>query len=380
MSRKKSSSTNCFILFLVIIGCLASTTILISLFYLPISVEKEFGKSASNLNYPTRIYYAWLLLSHETDLITPSDTSGTMQNFKIEVGESALSVIQRLQLEGLIRNTEAMRIYLQYSGYDTSLQAGVHQLSPAMTPIEIANVIQSLNRTVLDFSVLAGWRAEEIADVLPTSGLKITPEQFMEAARKFPTGLSFSAELPDSATCEGFFYPGVIQVSRTTTIDQLIQLLLENFDHNLTSQLKAGFSQQGLSIYQAVILASIVERESILDEEMPLIASVYLNRLAQNMKLDADPTVQYALGYQSTTKTWWTNPLSANDLSIDSPYNTYIYPGLPPSPIANPGFSALNAIAFPETSPYYYFRSACDKSGRHLFAQTYEEHLANACP
>lgn len=367
-------------LFLVITGCVAFSTILVSLMYLPVSVENEFGKPASGMKFTSRVYYSLLLLSHEVDLTTPVNSTGVEQNFNIDNGESALSVIQRLQSEGLIRNAESMRVYLQYSGFDTSLQAGMHQLSPAMTPLEIANIIQSLNRTVLDFSVLAGWRLEEIAAGLPTSGLEITPEQFMAAAKQFPAGVSFSAELPNNASCEGFLFPGVIQVARTTTIDQLIQSLLQSFDKNVSAELRAGFSRQGLTIYQAVTLASIVEREAVIDEEMPLIASVYLNRFAQNMKLDADPTIQYALGYQPASKTWWKNPLYATDLEMDSPYNTYLYPGFPPAPIANPGLNALNAIANPEPSPYFYFRSACDKSGKHVFAQTFAEHLANACP
>ncbi len=380
MSRKKLSVANCFVIFLMIIGCLALSTILICLLYLPVNVEKEFGKPVAGLSFTTRIYYAVMLLSHENDLTMPLNPEGSEQNFTIDMGEPAMSVIERLQSEGLIRSAEAMRIFLQYSGFDTSLQSGVHRLSPAMTPLEIANTIQSLNRTVLDFSVLSGWRLEEIAATLPTSGLEISPEQFIAAARQFPTGLSFSVDLPGNAGCEGFLFPSMIQVPRTTTVDQLIQLLLQNFDRNLTAEIKAGFTRQGLTVYQAVTLASIVERESVIDDEMPLIASVYLNRIAQGMKLDADPTVQYALGYQMNQKTWWKNPLEANDLSLDSPYNTYLYPGLPPGPIASPGINALNAVANPQSSPYFYFRSACDKSGRHVFAQTYEEQLANACP
>jgi UPF0755 protein len=127
-------------------------------------------------------------------------------------------------------------------------------------------------------------------------------------------------------------------------------------------------------------LASIVERESIDASEMPLIASVFLNRLAIGMNLDADSTAQYALGYNEGQNTWWTNPLGASDLQVESPYNTYRFPGLPPGPIANPGLNALRAVAFPAQTPYYYFRAACDGSGKHLFAETYAEHLQNACP
>jgi UPF0755 protein len=122
-----------------------------------------------------------------------------------------------------------------------------------------------------------------------------------------------------------------------------------------------------------------VERESIDREEMPMIASVFLNRLEAGIKLEADSTVQYALGYNARHDSWWKSPLSSADLSIDSPYNTYRHPGLPPGPIANPGLDALRAVAFPARTPYYYFRAACDRSGKHVFAQTFDEHLANAC-
>lgn len=129
-----------------------------------------------------------------------------------------------------------------------------------------------------------------------------------------------------------------------------------------------------------MILASMVQREAMVTEEQPTIASVFLNRLASGMKMESDPTVQYALGYDMLKQTWWKNPLSTNDLQTDSRYNTYRYEGLPPGPISNPGIDALRAVAFPAQTGYYYFRALCDGSGRHAFAVTFEEHLNNACP
>jgi UPF0755 protein len=101
--------------------------------------------------------------------------------------------------------------------------------------------------------------------------------------------------------------------------------------------------------------------------------------LEVGMRLETDPTVQYALGYQTETSSWWKSPLTGNDLAVESPYNTYIYFGLTPTPICNPDLSSLRAVSFPAETPYFYFRSACDGSGRHNFAITYEEHLDNAC-
>ena len=179
---------------------------------------------------------------------------------------------------------------------------------------------------------------------------------------------------------EGFFLPDLYIVPRSTTLDNLIEAIARNFALHITDDMRAGFAAQGLDVYQAVTLASIVERESIHDEELALIASIFINRLNIGMTHGSDPTVQYALGYDSIEQTWWTNPLSLDDLKFDSPYNTYIYAGLPPSPIANPSLEALQAVAFPESSPYYYFQATCDNSGYHTFAVTFEEHLANGCP
>jgi UPF0755 protein len=178
---------------------------------------------------------------------------------------------------------------------------------------------------------------------------------------------------------EGFFLPDIYILPRTTMIDQFLDTIARNFAIHITDEMRAGFANHGLSVYQAVILASIVERESIHDEEMTLIASVFLNRLNIGMTLGSDPTIQYALGFDSVQNTWWKNPLSLADLKIESPYNTYTHAGLPPAPISNPSLDALQAVAFSEVSPYYYFQARCDNSGYHTFAVTFDEHLANGC-
>jgi len=183
--------------------------------------------------------------------------------------------------------------------------------------------------------------------------------------------------MPDAVSTEGFLYPDSYILPRATNAERLVEELTRNFSLHLTTDLTEGFSRQNLTVYQAVTLASIVERESIQDEEAPQIASVYLSRLNIGMKLDADPTVQYALGFNPAQNTWWTNPLSATDVA--SPYNTYLNAGLPPGPISNPGLNSLQAVAFPAETPYYYFRARCDGSGFHVFASTLDEQIANGC-
>jgi UPF0755 protein len=245
-----------------------------------------------------------------------------------------------------------------------------------MSAIDIARELQDATSTEVRFVVLPGWRKEEIAVLLPTSGLSITSEAFLSAVQEPSGGFDF---LTDADSVEGFIFPDSYIFLRNITVTDLVNEFVRNFALHLSPDLKNGFGKQGLTVYQAVTLASIVEREAVHDEEKPLIASVYLNRLNIGMKLDADPTVQYALGYDFPTGKWWKNPLGLEDLQYDSPFNTYVHTGLPPAPIANPSLDALNAVAFPAETPYYYFRAKCDDSGYHQFSETFDEHLGNGC-
>ena len=289
------------------------------------------------------------------------------------------SIIGQLWEAGLISNPGVFRSYLQYTGLDTSLKAGEYTLSPTMSAIEISKAIQSSISAEITLTILPGWRLEEIANSLPTSGFSISPDEFLQAVRIHPEGYSFSSCMSGDSL-EGFMFPGSYTFLRETTMVEILPQVLMNFEAQVNSELRTGFNTQGLDLCQAVTLASIVQREAVLDEEMPLIASVFYNRLNSGALLASDPTVQYSLGFNQNQGSWWTNPLSAQDLQVDSPYNTYVYQGLPPGPISNPGLAALRAVAFPAQTPYFYFRATCDGSGRHAFAETYTEHLANECP
>ena len=344
--------------------------------YIPARATRVYGPPASSLTLPQRMQYSALLLWYDGLLTQPLDSSGAEQAFTVEVGESVDTVANHLQIVGLIRDAEALRSYMIYSGIDTSMQAGEYKLSTAMSAMDIAHQLQDATPEEVTFVVLPGWRLEEIADSLPTSGLPITYDEFLSAAKTPPQEYDF---LAGASSIEGFVYPDSYTFSRKISVDEMIHDILRNFSAHLTLDLKNGFERQGLSVYQAVTLASMVEREAVHEEEQPLIASVYLNRLNIGMKLDADPTVQYAIGYNFLQQSWWTNPLSLLDLQVNSIYNTYKYPGLPPTPIANPSLGALHAVAFPAETNYYFFRAKCDGSGYHIFAETFDEHLQNAC-
>lgn len=329
-------------------------------------VNRVFGPPTPNLHISERLSYTWQLSAYIDEMTTPVDTADETIDFEVQLGESPVSVSSRLADSGLIHNADAFRIYLVYAGLDTQIQAGTYQLSKSQAPFLIAQALLDPSPTNATLVILPGWRLEEVAASLPTSGLTFTPEDFIALAQR--------------ENAEGHLLPGKYELPRTASAGELLQTLLSSFEAAITSEIRAGFDQQGLNLHQAVILASIVEREAVVNDEMPLIASVFLNRLAANISLDADPTVQYAVGYNENQGTWWTNPISAADLQFDSPYNTYIYPGLPPGPICNPSTDALRAVAFPAQTPYYYFRATCDDSGKHTFAETFQEHVNNACP
>jgi UPF0755 protein len=328
--------------------------------------EAAFGAASSNLDFTQKIYLSWRLLRSETKLSRPVNPGGLDVPFKISLGESPIFIANRLETQGIIRDAKAFRDFLVYAGLDTQLQAGEYKLSPASTSIQLAYQLLDATPTDVQFAVLAGWRLEEVAQSLTNSGLAISPEAFLRQAQR--------------RKLEGYLLPGIYTVPRTITSMSLLDLLSTAFDEALTAELKAGFKNQGLTVDKAVRLASIIEREAVVDNEKPLIASVFLNRLAAGMKLEADPTVQYAVGFNQNQGTWWTNPLTAADLKINSPYNTYLNVGLPPGAICNPSLESLKAVALSAETPYYFFRATCDQSGKHNFAETFEDHVSNECP
>ena len=358
-----------FILFLLV-------CIFAFLYYIPARASLLFGPPARGLSIPNRIEYSTRLLSYGDELTTPLDLNGIDVDFRVEPGESVFSIADRLEGLSIISNAQAFYDYCVYTGIDLTIQSGDFTLSPAQSIIDIAQSLQKFSPSDAVLTILPGWRMEEIAASLPTSGLLIDPDDFLAAANDPPQVLAFA----EPASMEGFFFPDTYTLPRETDLNQLLEIIGRNFTAKLTVDIQNGFTAQNLTVYQAVTLASIVEREAVHIEEASVIASVYLNRLAIGMKLDADPTVQYALGYQYDTSSWWKSPLALTDLQVISPYNTYLNTGLPPTPISNPGIEALLAVAYPQSSSYYFFRAACDGSGYHVFSATLEEQIANGCP
>lgn len=363
-------------LFLALIGCIA---VAIGILYIGLpNAVASIGEPATDLNPLDRIYlvgYLWLNLEK-----IDSTAGDPAVQFELEVaqGENAGEVIGRLKTTGIVKNEALLRNYLEFRGFDRGIEAGSYLLNGGMSIREIAHALQSADPDSGVLVILEGWRREQIAEAISSQGLSFTAADFMAASQQAPQEFLFTENIPVFASLEGFLFPDTYSVSADMDAEGFITKLLDNFEHRLTPEILLGIERQGLDIYQAITLASIVEREAVVAEERDRIASVFLNRLELGMNLEADPTVQYALGNQSSGS-WWKAPLSLADLEIDSPFNTYLYPGLPPGPIANPGLESILAVAFPEETAYLYFRATCDGSGRHSFSLTFEEHQAKAC-
>jgi UPF0755 protein len=337
--------------------------------------------SAKDLSSLNRLYLRAYLRWNDTELYTASVLADGV--FEVRPGESATEICLRLEAEGWVRSADLITNYLVYIGGDRSIGAGMYLLRAGENPRQIADSIASGKSRIRPVTVFPGWRREEIANALSSSGVFLSADDFLAASSGRPGARSdldaLYAEIPAGAPLEGFLFPVAYNVLPGESASSLVERMARTFWKSAVPELRAAFTAQGLSLYQAVTLASIIQREAILDEEMPVIASVFFNRLGKSMRLETDPTVQYAIGFQINRGGWWANPILEEDKGIDSPYNTYIYFGLPPGPISNPSLAALQAVAYPANTTYLFFQAACDGSGRHQFAETYAQHRANTC-
>jgi UPF0755 protein len=373
--KPKTQSKVQFILLLVvfILAVIASYSFLI---HIPVATATAFGEPSVNLENSQVLLLSAKLFFNRDQLLTTISNQRAQQVFIIQPGETGREIAFALAKEGYIQETESFVDYLIYKGIDRVLQAGVYLIPGEFTPKSLADSLIDPNPEDVAFSFPAGWRVEEIAGLLPSSGLKIPPEEFIKFVKNPENGENL---IGITAGLEGFLFPGQYQILRDTTLEDFVQQLVDEFTLQLPFDYEQRLNDIGLTLYDGVILASIIEKETVIAEEAPVIAGVLLNRIAAGMPLQSDPTVQYALGYIEESKTWWKNPLSAADLIVESPYNTYQVDRLPPTPICNPGMNALLSLVNAETTEYFFFRAACDGSGLHIFSQTYQEHLEAAC-
>lgn len=335
------------------------------------------------------------LESHERELTLPAGSDSTPIRLEIAPGTPARAIGDQLVETGLIRDARLFEAYIRLNGLTTRLQAGVYYLAPSLTLVEIAGALQLGRSEGLLVTIPEGWRIEQTADYLRTAnvfsdtidGISIEAANYRDLAlSENSTAIDagrhpFLQDRPAGASLEGYLFPNTYEMDpdQRQGID-LVQRQLDAFAATVLPAYTAARASGAtdLDLYAVLTLASIVEREAVVADERPTIAGVYLNRLAQGIKLDADPTVQYAIGFVPETNQWWKTPMTLEEYDqVVSPFNTYLNPGLPPGPIASPGLSSVQAVLSPEKHDYLYFVALPDGSGRHVFATTYEEQVIN---
>ena len=306
-----------------------------------------------------------------TSLLTPVSGPGQAVAKVITVppGANPVQIGNLLESKGLIKNGTAFRFYAKLSGLDNRLQAGEFKLNSGLSTPEIIERIAKGDTYKLVFTIPEGYTLKQIADKLAEKKL-VNRDRFLNLAANGNFNYSFLRGLPNGRNrLEGYLFPDTYQIADKTTEEKIINMMLTRFaKESADVNLEAMAAKQGLTVKEAVTLASIIEREAQKDEERPKVAAVFLNRLKKGWRLESCATIQYILGEPKAR-------LLAKDLQIESPYNTYKYSGLPPGPISSPGGPSLRAAVNPADVDYFFFVVAED--GNHIFSRTLKEHNRN---
>jgi UPF0755 protein len=296
-------------------------------------------------------------------------TASRAEMFHVLPGDTVTSVADRLEQQGYIDNTMLFRLDARIHDLAAKLKAGDYRIKPGMSIDDQVAALTVYHAKTISVTIPEGYRIEQIAATLTKRGFN--GAAFLKAANH-PTFTSpILASKPAGKSLQGFLFPNTYDVSPHFSGKAFAELMVSQLDRAFTPPMRARARAEGLSVYKVLTLASIVEREAKVESERPIIASVYLNRLKIGMPLQADPTVQYIVG---TSKDWWPE-LTTDELRIQAPYNTYVYKGLPPGPIANPGLASIKAVLKPKRTHFLFF--VARGNGHHVFSRTYQQQCAN---
>lgn len=332
--------------------------------------KKKIGVFSTGILIALLIGAAAVWLWWDSALQPYGDAStAEVQIFTVSPGMTAAEVAIELENRELIRSAEAFQYLARWRQVDAKLMAGEYSLSAAMSAEEIvAKLLQGPDPNIVRVTIPEGYNTKQIIDTLVSEGLG-TEEEFRQVIETDGFEYSFLADVPAGEhRLEGFLFPDTYFFDENSTPHSVVDTMLQRFAQELTPDAEQRLLEKDMSVYDWVTLSSIVEKEALKQEDRPVIAGVFENRLEIGMPLQSCATVQFLF---ETPKP----KLYEKDLQTPSPYNTYLHAGLPPGPIASPGHASLQAVLYPEETDYLYFLAKND--GYHVFAQTYEEHLRN---
>jgi UPF0755 protein len=301
--------------------------------------------------------------------LKPIDPKNTKEmEFKVESGATTDDIAEALEEKGLTRKALYFKIRSKLMGYDGNYREGIYALTKAMS---MDNIMQELitgtkNTSLVKFTVREGLTTKQTIDELVKKGLG-TKKEFMNEIMNGKFDYKFLADAPKNENrLEGFLYPNTYEVYKEATPHDVLDVMLAQFDKEFTEEYYERAKEVNVTVYEAVTVASMIEKEASLDEEKPMVARVIYNRLNINMRLQIDATIQYALPEPKQF-------LLYSDLEIDSPYNTYKHDGLPPTPICSPQISYIKAALYPAANDYLFYVLKPALDGSHNFAATDDE-------
>ncbi|WP_448383378.1 endolytic transglycosylase MltG [Desulfosoma sp.] len=281
----------------------------------------------------------------------------------LSTGMSAQAVASVLEKEGVVSDGRLFYWYARIHGLADKMKAGEYRFPPAAPPRLVLDTLVQGKVVVHKVTIPEGATVKDVARLVAKTGL-VEPERLVDLAQD--RHLMVSLGVRDAATLEGYLFPETYLFRRTDRPQDMVRRMVLEFWRRFSPERQAQARQMGFTVHQAVTLASLVEKEAVVDAERPVIAGVFLNRLQRNMPLQSDPTAVYDLED-------FAGPIRRRHLDRESPYNTYLHKGLPPGPICNPGEKSLRAVLDPKKNGYLYFVSNND--GTHTFSVTYDEHL-----
>lgn len=323
------------------------------------------------LGWQSWLFWSWLLAPPLT-ANQANQTNQAKLQILIPPGTPAQQIGNDLNAAGVIRSAFAWKLWsfwLDLVDRDGGFQAGTYELSPTQSLPEVAQQVWQGEVMQLSFTIPEGWTIAQMANYFDSLGY-FKAEDFIRASKKVSNAKYpwLPQNLPH---LEGFLYPDTYKLpSDGVTPERVIQIMLDRFAQVALPIYEQGKNQTKLNLLEWTTLGSIVEKEAVVAQERERIAGVFTERLRRGMKLETDPTVEYGLGIQQTAD----QPLTYAQVKMPSPYNTYLNPGLPPTPIAAPGKESLQAALYPEKTEYLFFVARYD--GTHVFSKTLAEHEA----
>lgn len=295
--------------------------------------------------------------------------SGSAENieFWAQKGQGDEEIAIRLEEQGIIKNNYFFRLYTIISGNDSKLQAGKYSLSPAMTISEIVRKFISGDVIKQKITIFEGWNIKDIEKYFVDEKISSAPD-FEDALNKdYSNEFDFLIEKPKDVSIEGYLFPDTYNISLEEKAEDIIMLMLSNFNKKLNAGLREQIISQNKTVFEVITMASIIEKEVRTMDDKKIVSGIFWKRIDAGMALQSCATVNYITDKNDPG-------VSIKDTQIDSPYNTYKYKGLPKGPISSPGMDSILAAIYPKESKYWYYLSATN--GKTIFSKTFAEHRA----